>query len=84
MIVCKKCNKAMKSETATEFCKCCYPEPEKVPIENTLIGKLTPLQKEYMEEQIGVLKAINKIYESAWTTPQTTEHDNSNDGQEHK
>ena len=30
MIVCKKCNKAMKSETATEFCKCCYPEPEEV------------------------------------------------------
>ncbi len=27
MIICKKCHKAIKSETATEFCKCCYPEP---------------------------------------------------------
>jgi hypothetical protein len=28
MIICKKCNRAVKSETATEFCKCCYPEPK--------------------------------------------------------
>lgn len=36
MIVCKKCNKAMSSKTATEFCKCCYPEPEEVAIEKNI------------------------------------------------
>jgi len=29
MITCKKCHKAIKSDTTDEFCKCCYPEPEK-------------------------------------------------------
>jgi len=29
MITCKKCHKAIKSETAEEFCNCCYPEPVK-------------------------------------------------------
>ncbi len=79
MIVCKKCHKAMKSSIADKFCNCCYPEPEEMPNEITLIGKLAPLQKEYMEERVGVMRAINKIYESAWATPQnqTNEHDNS-------
>jgi len=30
MISCNKCHKAIKSDTADEFCKCCYPEPEEV------------------------------------------------------
>ena len=58
MIVCKKCHKAMKSKTATEFCKCCYPEPEEVPSPITLIGKLTPLQKQCMDAQIKIQSAI--------------------------
>lgn len=60
MIICKKCHKAMKSETATEFCKCCYPEPEKVPIENTVIGQIAPMMGEYMDAQIKIQIAVEK------------------------
>lgn len=60
MIVCKKCHKAMKSKTATEFCKCCYPEPKEVPIEDTLIGKLAPMMEKHFDAQMKIQSAIAK------------------------
>jgi len=60
MIICKKCHKAIKSSIADKFCNCCYPEPEEMPNEITLIGKLTPLQNECMDAQIKIQIAVEK------------------------
>lgn len=54
----------MKSKTATELCKCCYPEPEEVANEITLIGKLTPMMEEYFIIQNKIQTEINKQYQS--------------------
>lgn len=98
MIICKKCHKAMKSSIADKFCNCCYPEPEEVPNEITLIGKLTPMMEEYFNIQNKIQTEINKQYQSIsdYNRPrQRSENneeqiiklqsnDNSNDGKEHK
>jgi len=61
MITCNKCHKAIKSDTADEFCKCCYPEPEEVPNPITILSAITPLAQQTFNAWVN---AQNKIAEA--------------------
>ena len=63
MVTCKKCHKAIKSDTADEFCKCCYPEPKEVSNRTVIgmIGSIESLHKKIDDEMVkNHIAIINK------------------------
>ena len=82
----------MKSETATEFCKCCYPEPEEADEAMTqeqvmsyyIKGKKLPPKRNKYQSLADYNRPRQHSESNEEQIIQISQHDNSNDGQEDK